>query len=441
MTCAHRSGRPIPVRPDGGRPLPLPDPISKGRVMTDVAVAVLGAGPHGLSATTHLRRAGVEVATVGDPMSFWRTMPKGMLLRSNWTATCIADHEGPLTLDAYRSATGREVPRPVPLDAFIDYGTWVQEQVVPDVIRQHVETLTKEGDGFELRFRDGGALRARRVVVAGGIAPFARRPRLAQQLPRELVSHSADHDDLSRLSGRRVLVVGGGQSALESAALLHEAGADVRVVARKPQIIWLRGGKYQRKLGRYATLVYAPTDVGPMGLSRVVAAPHLFRRLPRSIQDPAAYRSIRPAGALWLKSRLADVPIHLGTSVEEARPERDGLRVRLSDGRNLTVDHLLFGTGYQVDVTRYPFLDANLTRRIEVVKGYPVLRRGLESSVPGLYFVGAPAAWSFGPILRFVSGGWFAGRSVAARIAAADGRETGTGRTTARTGARVEGAT
>jgi thioredoxin reductase len=417
----------------------VPDPTSKGRTMTDVDVAVLGAGPHGLSATMHLRRAGVEVATVGDPMSFWRTMPKGMLLRSNWTATCIAEPQGVVTLDAYASATGRQVTRPVPLGDFIDYGTWVQEQITPDVVREHVDRLAKDGDGFRLHFRDGKAMRARRVVVAGGIAPFARRPALAERLPREMASHTADHDDYSRLSGRRVLVVGGGQSALESAALLHEAGADVQVVVRRPQIIWLRGGKYQRKLGRYAPLVYAPTDVGPMGLSRLVAAPKVFRRLPRRVQDPAAHRSIRPAGALWLRSRLSDVPIRLGSTVEAADPAGDVLRVQLSDGDTLMVDHVLFGTGYRVDVSRYPFLDAELARGIQVADGYPVLRRGLESSVPGLHFVGAPAAWSFGPILRFVSGGWFAGRSVAGAIAGADRAVARAGRATASAGAGPEG--
>jgi hypothetical protein len=390
--------------------------------MTDVDVAILGAGPHGLSAATHLRRAGVEVTVVGNPMSFWHTMPRGMLLRSNWTATNIGEPAGPLTLDAYSAATGASVSRPVPLKSFIDYGMWVQQSVVPDVDRRLVDQLTQEAGGFALNFREGGVLRARRVVIAGGIAPFAHRPPVADGLPRDLVSHTAEHDDLSRLAGRQVLVVGGGQSALESAALLHESGADVEVAIRRPRVIWLHGGKYQQRLGRYATLVYAPTDVGPMGLSRVVSAPHLFRRLPRRVQDPAAYRSIRPAAALWLRARLADVPLHLGLGVTELVPDGERVRVRLSDGSERIVDHVMFGTGYRVDVTRYPFLPASLSSRLELAGGYPVLRRGLESSVQGLHFVGAPAAWSFGPILRFVSGGWFAGRSVAAGIATADRR-------------------
>jgi len=390
--------------------------------MPAVDVAVLGAGPHGLAATAHLRRAGVEVCAVGEPMSFWRTMPVGMLLRSNWTATCIAEYDGPLSLDSYCSDTGARFTTPVPLERFLDYGTWVQQQVVPDVDRRTVERVEQDGSGFAVRFADGERLTARRVVVAAGIAPFAHRPSVADGLPRELASHTADHRDLSVFRGRRVLVVGGGQSALESAALLHENGAEVQVAVRKDHLTWLHGGKYHRLLGRWSKLVYAPTDVGPMGLSRVVAVPDLFRRLPRSVQDPAAHRAIRPAGAAWLRPRLTDVQIRLGATVQELTGAGDGVHARLSTGERLTVDHVLFGTGYRVDVARYPFLEPGLLADLHRVGGYPVLSGGLESSVPGLHFVGAPASWSFGPTMRFVSGSWYCGRSVARAIAGAPAR-------------------
>jgi thioredoxin reductase len=393
--------------------------------MTDVDVAVLGAGPHGLAATAHLRRAGVDVRVIGDPMSFWRTMPVGMVLRSNWTASCIAEYQGPLSLDAYCGATGDRFTHPIALEDFLRYGGWVQQQVAPDVDNRLVQSLEQSGDGFHLRFTDGDRLRARRVVVAGGIAHFAHRPAVAAHLPAELASHTADHRDLSRFAGRRVLVVGGGQSALESAALLKETGADVEVAVRKDSLTWLHGGKYHRMLGRWAKVVYAPTDVGPMGLSRLVAVPDLFRRLPRPVQDPVAHRAIRPAGAMWLRPRLETVPIRLGTSVAELMPAGEQVRVRLSTGEVLTVDHVLFGTGYRVDVARYPFLEETLAARVEQVGGYPVLRRGLETSVPGLHIVGAPAAWSFGPVMRFVAGGWYAGRSVARRIVEHDHRRPG----------------
>ncbi|MGY1661073.1 FAD-dependent oxidoreductase [Geodermatophilus sp. SYSU D00705] len=393
--------------------------------MTDVDVAVLGAGPHGLAATAHLRRAGVDARVIGDPMSFWRTMPVGMVLRSNWTASCIAEYEGPLSLDAYRADTGDRFTYPIALENFLRYGTWVAEHVAPDVDDRVVERLEQDADRFSLRFADGDQLRAHRVVVAAGIAPFAHRPAVAAHLPAELVSHTADHRDLARFAGRRVLVVGGGQSALESAALLHEAGADVEVAVRRDHLTWLHGGKYHRMLGRWSKVVYAPTDVGPMGLSRIVAVPDLFRRLPRPVQDPMAHRSIRPAGARWLQPRLEGIPIHLATTVEELTAVGDQVRARLSTGGQLTVDHVLFGTGYRVDVTRYPFLAPSLAGRLQRVGGYPVLRRGMETSVPGLHVVGAPAAWSFGPIMRFVAGGWYGGQSVAQRVTAADRRRRG----------------
>jgi hypothetical protein len=380
--------------------------------MTTVDIAVVGAGPYGLAAAAHLRRAGAELRILGEAMSFWRTMPAGMLLRSNWTATCIAEYQGPLSLDTYQQVTGRRFGRPVPLDRFIQYGEWVAQQVAPDLDRRTVDRVEEDRGAFRLTLEDGDTLRAGRVVVAAGIAPFARRPPQLAGLPAELASHTGDHRDLSRFAGQRMLLVGGGQSALESAALLHEAGAEVEVLVREDHIHWLHGGKYHRKLGRLAPLVYAPTDVGPMGLSRMVAVPDLFRRLPRWVQEPAAYRAIRPAGAEWLIARLRDVPFRLGRQVLAAVPEQGRLRVELSSGECRVVDHLLYGTGYRVDIGRYRFLAPELVRAIREVDGYPVLGAGLESSVPRLHFLGAPAAWSFGPIMRFVSGGWYASRAL-----------------------------
>jgi cation diffusion facilitator CzcD-associated flavoprotein CzcO len=384
--------------------------------MDETNIAVIGAGPHGLAAAAHLRRAGVECRLLGDPMSFWRTMPAGMLLRSNWTATSIAEYEGPLSLDGYCADSGTTLKLPVPLERFIEYGTWVQQQVAPDVDSRLVDRVERDGDDFVLALNDGARMRARRVVVAAGIAPFAYRPSLSDDLPAELASHTADHRDLSRFSGQRVFVVGGGQSALESAALMHESGADVEVLVRASHLNWLHGGKYHRKLGRLAPLVYAPTDVGPMGISRIVAVPDLFRRLPRTAQDPMAARAIRPAGAAWLKPRLEDVPLHMGRTVRTASPVDAQLRVELDDGSVHVVDHLLFGTGYRVDITRYPFLDRDLADSVKRIDGYPVLRPGMESSVPRLHFLGAPAARSFGPIMRFVAGGWFGARSLTGAV-------------------------
>jgi hypothetical protein len=380
-------------------------------MQNDTPVAVIGAGPYGLSAAAHLRRAGVEVRVFGDPMAFWRTMPKGMLLRSNWSATCIAEYRGPLSLDSYQAATGASFGRPVPLERFVEYGMWVQAQAAPDVDRRMVRRLERDGERFRLTL-DDETVHAHRVVVACGIADFMWRPPAFAELPPHLVSHTGEHDDLSVFAGQRVLVVGGGQSALEAAALITGSGGDVEVVVRRDHVNWLHGGKYHRMLGRAAPLVYAPTDVGPMGLSRVVAVPDLFRRFPRRLQEPMARRSIRAAGAAWLVPRLEGVPIRLSERVVNAEPRGEGLHVRLGGGGTTDVSHLLLGTGYRVDLDRYAFLAPELARSVERANGYPVLGPGLESSVPGLHFMGAAAAWSFGPIMRFVSGSWYGGKAL-----------------------------
>lgn len=381
---------------------------------TDLDVAVVGAGPHGLSAAVHLRRAGIRTQVFGRPMSFWKQMPRGMKLRSNMSATNLVEPVGPLSLTSFLAETGERQGWPVPLERFIAYGLWVGSEAVPDVDERDVELVDCDGTGFRLDLCDGGMLTARRVVVAAGIEPFKHLPPGYDQLRTDRVSHTADHRDMTVFAGQRVAVVGSGQSAFECAKLMHEGGAAaVEVLARARDVVWLRARSPKTMLGRLGPLVYAPTDVGPLWYSRLVATPDLFRRLPRGTQARVAYRSIRPACSHFVRVGLEGITLSLGIEVRDVQPTSAGLQVRLSDGTLREVDHLMFGTGYRVEVGKYNFLGDRILGALQVREGYPVLRRGLESSVPGLHFVGAPAAWSFGPILRFVSGSWYAGRAVA----------------------------
>jgi FAD-dependent urate hydroxylase len=195
---------------------------------------------------------------------------------------------------------------------------------------------------------------------------------------------------------------------LESAALLKENGIQVEVIARAQTLNWVGLHARLHHLGLISKMLYSTRDVGPAGISRLVAMPHVFRRFPRGFQGRTAYRAIRPAGAGWLQPRIADVPITLGRRVKSAAVAGSQLRLQLDDGTERLVDHALLATGFRVDVSRYPFLSPSLSKQLKTVNGFPVLRRGLESSIPGLHFVGKPAAWSFGPLLGFVSGAEFA---------------------------------
>jgi cation diffusion facilitator CzcD-associated flavoprotein CzcO len=391
--------------------------------MTNIDVTIVGAGPYGISAAAHLRTIeGLDVREFGEPMSFWdQNMPAGMLLRSNWTATQIADPGKSLTIEAYMGESGDHMAQPVPLEGFVRYGQWYQKKAIPDLDPRKIIRVEMDPKGFRVTLADGETLISKRVVVAAGIGPFARRPREFDGLPPSLASHTSQHRNLREFAGKKILVIGGGQSALESAALLHEGNAEAEVVSRSTHINWLSGWAsttLHKRLGRFTRqLLYAPTDVGPAGISQLVARPALLRMLPRSLQDKLRKRAVRPAGARWLVDRLRNVPISLGRSVISVAATGDQVNIRLDDGTNRTVDHVLLGTGYQVDVTKYDFLAPELAQSVRTFNGFPFLKEGLETSVPGLHILGAPAAWSFGPLMQFVSGTTYASRSLTRHIA------------------------
>jgi FAD-dependent urate hydroxylase len=386
--------------------------------MSRCDIAIIGAGPYGLAAAAHLRTVkGLDVHSFGEPMSFWeRNMPVGMLLRSGWEASHIADPKQSLKLEAFQAATRQLFSTPVPLDRFVEYGQWYQQRAVPDLDRRKITRVESQPNGFRLLFEKGESVTARRVVVAAGISSFNWRPPEFAGIHSLLASHTSEHRNFARFAGKSVLVVGGGQSALESAALLHENGALVEIVARAQEIRWLGGlvsRTIQGGLGpKLSKILYAPTDVGPAGISQIVARPDLVRRFPRSVQDWLRKRSIRPAGARWLVARLQTVPMRLGRTVVSAAAVGERVKVKLDDGTERTVDHVFLGTGYRVNVRKYEFLAPELAQSIACFQGYPRLRDGFETSVPGLHILGAPAVCSFGALNQFVVGTHYAGRTL-----------------------------
>ena len=340
-------------------------------------VVVIGAGPYGLSAAAYLRAAGVETRVFGEPMSFWeKQMPVGMCLRSNWGASHIADPNQTLTLDEYSRQKGNHISKPIPLNRFVDYGHWYQSQAVPNLEKRQVSSVDLADHGFRVVMTDGEEFTTRRVVVAGGISPFATRPAAFDGIPSALASHASEHNDLRKFKGQRVAVIGAGQSALESAALFSEAGIQVEVIARAQALNWVGLHARLHHLGPLSKIMYSNRDVGPAGISRLVAMPHLFRRFPRSFQERTAYRAIRPAGAGWLKPRLVGVPITLGRKIVSAAVSSSQLLLNLDDGSDRLVDHALLATGFRVDVSKYPFLGSIFRETAQSGKRLPCTNEG-----------------------------------------------------------------
>ena len=389
--------------------------VSPVRFTADCEVAVIGAGPYGLAAAAHLRAADVSIRVFGEAMGFWRrNMPRGMKLRSPWIATHIADPRGRYLLDDYFRAAGLPLPDRLPVEDFIDYGLWFQQRVAPDLDgRAVVQVAALDDGGFRLVLDDGESCFAKRVLMATGLRDHEHRPAPFDGLPRALVSHSCEHTDSDRFRGRRVVVIGRGQSACESAALLYEAGADVEIVCRG-KLTWngdpdARSSLRKRLRSVLGDALIPPSQVGPFPFNWLVEAPGGVSYLSERLRDRLNEHCLRATAALWLRSRLQDVPVHETSRIQNARCDGGRIALTLDDGAR-RVDHVLLATGYRIDVENMNILEPGLRSRIARHNGLPILSRGFESSVGGLHFVGSAAVANFGPLLRFIAGAGFAAR-------------------------------
>lgn len=396
-----------------------------------VDVAVIGAGPYGLSIASHLARRGVDFRLFGTPMHTWRNhMPEGMWLRSEGFASNLADPGDELTLERFCSEHDFDVGAwavPVPLEVYSEYGEWFVEQAKLPVEDTHVLRLGSDPAGFVLHLASNETVRARHVIVAVGLTHFRNVPGEFTPLPPELWSHSSSvrggisGTDGSQLhpadfAGQRVTVIGAGQSALENAALLHEHGAKVQVAARASSIVW---HPPPHSLDR-PLLQRLRYPVG--GLCTGMACwlyehgTRAFRLLPEETRIRHARSTFGPAGAWWLRERVeGKVPIHLGHHVRAATARGNEIEVEFSGANGsstLRSDHVICATGYRVDLRRLPFIDPGLASAIDSTAGYPILDARFQSTVPGLYFVGAAAAAAFGPVMRFVLGARFTARTL-----------------------------
>jgi hypothetical protein len=380
-------------------------------------VAVIGAGPYGLSAGVHLKAKGITARVFGEPMEFWASkMPEGMLLRSPRVASNLSDPDKAFTLEAYEAASKKEPCAPLPLDTFVEYGKWFRHQLGSDLDQRTVQCVERDESGFRLTLHDGEEIRSTSVVVAAGIGPFRKKPAVFQNLSPQQAVHCYDGREIRRFAGKRVAVIGAGQSALESAALLHEANAQVEIIARQSDLKWIGRHSWLHHMGLITSMLYSSHDVGPLGISRLVAYPKLVSHVPLRLRDKIRIRAVRPAGSRWLPERLKPVKITTARSVVEAKASGDAVKLKLDDGSERDVDHIVLGTGYQVDISKYEFLPPALIKDIQQFNGYPKLASGFRSTVPGLHFIGATAARSFGPLLYFVAGTEFASRELTSHL-------------------------
>lgn len=389
------------------------------------SVAIIGAGPYGLSIAAHLRSRNVPYRIFGMPLDTWRQhMPRGMLLKSDGFASSLSDAEGRGTLSAYCAAHGiayHPTDVAIGLDLFNAYALDFQRRFVPDLEERTVVALDRAESGFTLRLDDGEIVRAQTVVAAVGISHFGDLPPVLAHLPPELASHSSAHHDLADFAGRSITVIGGGSSAVDIAALLHEAGARTQLIARRPALRFFSAPGPAPS--RWRRIRHPSSGLGP-GLRSWLCEnwPGLFRFLPGDARLTIIRRHLGPKSAWAMKARLeAGVTIALGETVEEAVAANGMVQLTLRDAegrqRTLLMDHVIAATGYAVNVDRLGFLSARLRASIRTHANMPLLSGRFESSVPGLYFTGPPAVNSFGPLMRFMVGAEYAAPVIARHLA------------------------
>lgn len=354
---------------------------------------MIGAGPYGLSLAARAIERGIPTTVLGAPMGFWReNMPTGMFLRSD--ASWHLDASSVHTFRAYLEDRGLQAEEvdPIPIGVVLDYTDWFIERKHIVVQDDRVTSFARANGGYDVSCASGRRLTAERVVAAPGIARFAVVPEWARALPPETTSHTVDLVKFDELAGKRVLIVGGRQSAYEWAALIAEHGAErVDIVHR-------------HDTPRFEFVSWKFVDAL---VDNTLAHRGWWRRLPEA-ERTATQRRFWEAGRLtlepWLVPRLDRPNVQRWPNHQVAHALAEGnsrVKVRLQDGARLEVDRIVLATGYRSDVARVPYL-AGVLDHIHVTDGHPDLDESFQSSLPGLYMTGFVATRDFGPFFGFM---------------------------------------
>jgi thioredoxin reductase len=404
---------------------PVVKRIERGKKMSHSCdVAIVGAGPYGLSLAAHLRAQGVSFRIFGKPLDTWRShMPRNMLLKSEGMASSLSAPEPNSTLKDYAAQRGigyADHGLPVALDTFNAYAGDFLERFVPDLEETLVTAIARGADDFTLTLETGERVQARSVVLAIGITPFAHTPDVLSALPPTALSHSFDHRDASQFKGLEIVVLGAGASAIDTAALLDECSASVRIVARSPSIRFhtppdADGTSLLKQLHK------PPTGIGPGWRSFFcVNMPLMFHRLPEGLRLRATRTHLGPAPGWFMRERIEGrIPSLLGQKLVRAQARGRHVTLQIADSAGqltLTCDHVVAATGYRPNLDRLTYLAPELRERIATVQKTPILTDNFETSVRGLYFTGPAAANSFGPLMRFMVGAEFAAPRLAAHL-------------------------
>jgi cation diffusion facilitator CzcD-associated flavoprotein CzcO len=390
-----------------------------------ISLAIVGSGPYGLSLAAHLNPLGVDYRIFGPCMEAWdKHMPPGMFLKSDGFASDLFAPGNGYKLSQYCSENGIEyeaVGLPVKRTTFVDYGKEFRRRHVPKLEETMIVRISQIPGGFELETAEGERVEARRVALAVGISHFPYLPKVLSGLPRTAVSHTFDHGPFDAFKGKKVLVIGGGASAVNASVALNEAGAQTELMARTKKINFHdQSSDWRPWLDR----VTNPRSVIGLGWRSKLAVdlPLLFHAMPERLRHRVVARHLGPAPGWFSRPGFEGFVLpHLGCQLEEVTEAGSQVRVKYRDAdgvsREMLVDHVIGGTGFKPHLKSLKFIDPALAAQVRTADETPVLDSNFRSSVEGLYMTGLASANNFGPMCRFACGAKFTSKRLAGHLA------------------------
>lgn len=339
--------------------------------MEHTPVLIVGAGPYGLSLANYLTEQGQEFKIIGKPMELWREHTfSDAYLRSDMATSEISHPDNKFSLETFRTKAGiksESASERVSVKEYRRYIDWVLGSISYTVQQEYLSELTKEKDHFIAELESGTQIRAKQVVIATGVAHHLKVPEAFSDA-RDVI-HSYFTREIEALRGKKVLVVGAGQSAAEAMEICQ---------LNDNQVHW-----YSRKEPRYYS---EPLDLPKWIFNLVVKSAGFFRRLPHMV----------------IKNMFS---IFSATTMTPDNEEKLGAISRFSSMPDLSeYDHVISATGYNYTLNHMKFLAEELRGSLEMRASMPRIDKNFMSSMRDLYFIGPATEMFFGPPMKFMIG-------------------------------------
>lgn len=350
-----------------------------------IDVLIIGAGPYALSIGAHTKESGLDYLIVGLPMDFWENkMPSEMFIRTQLEYSNLSDPKNRYSLKQYQKEKDLELGFPLKRTTFVDYGKWFADKAGLEIEKDFVEKLTKNGNVFTATTETGRIILARNVVVAVGLTNSHYIPKELENFSSMFVSHTASHTEYTCFKDKSVIVVGGGQSAWEAAALLHLASANVILCYRRPSRVMAPEGMNQVQHEIASKFYYYPVE-----------EKEKYRKM---LEIPTVSNFLVPLveGKVTQKSSISLEKVEV--------TNQQKLVVYFSSGETITADHIIVATGYRYHPKKITFLSSFHSKLLLEENGCPQVDESFQSSINGLYFAGPATSYSHGPAFRFIAG-------------------------------------